>query len=217
MTARAARERGLALLGCAVAAALVLLADGRGWATVVARTSIGGSTFAQHRSSLTGGQLAPVAAALGWVGLAAVVAVPAARGRLRSLLGALLAMAGVAIAVASLSATGHAAVLRAARSQAGTAVTGAESTTVSVSAWPVVAAVAGILLALAGLLVAARGAAWTSMSARYESPAARRDAAEPADPAAAGSAGEGGPPGAAPPAPGVAAWDALDRGEDPTG
>ncbi|MCW2744595.1 MAG: hypothetical protein JWM48_1145, partial [Mycobacterium sp.] len=29
--------------------------------------------------------------------------------------------------------------------------------------------------------------------------------------------GEGGPPGAAPPAPGVAAWDALDRGEDPTG
>lgn len=62
--------------------------------------------------------------------------------------------------------------------------------------WPAAAVAGGVLLAAGGLLVAVRGPRWAALSARYEAPAAQ---AEP------------------PPArPEVAAWDALDRGEDPT-
>jgi len=66
------------------------------------------------------------------------------------------------------------------------------------TAWPGAALLGGALLALGGLVVVARGGRWATLSARYEAPAARAAA-----PAAA-------------PRPEVAAWDALDRGEDPT-
>ena len=61
--------------------------------------------------------------------------------------------------------------------------------------WPYAAVGAGLLLGAGGLLVAARGRRWAAMSARYDAPAARAER---------------------PGRPEVAAWDALDRGEDPT-
>jgi len=64
------------------------------------------------------------------------------------------------------------------------------------SAWSYVALLGGLLLALGGALAAVRGRRWAALSGRYDAPAAReeRPVARPE----------------------VAAWDALDRGEDPT-
>lgn len=58
--------------------------------------------------------------------------------------------------------------------------------------WPYVAMLGGLLILAAGALVVVRGRRWEELSARYDAPA------EP-------------PPGEA------SLWDALDRGEDPTG
>ena len=58
--------------------------------------------------------------------------------------------------------------------------------------WPWAALVGSVLLAAGGLLVALRGRRWAVLSGRYDAPAARRTAPE------------------------VSAWEALDRGEDPT-
>ncbi|MER7443047.1 Trp biosynthesis-associated membrane protein [Micromonospora avicenniae] len=69
--------------------------------------------------------------------------------------------------------------------------------------WPALCLVGGLLAGAGGLLTALRGRAWPAMGARYERPA-RSGAA---------------PSGAAGPVTGrrtTEAWDALDRGEDPT-
>lgn len=68
----------------------------------------------------------------------------------------------------------------------------AEATT-GTTAWPLVASAGAALLAVAGLLTLVRGARWAALSRRYDAPAARR-AVDPSS----------------------AAWDRLDRGEDPT-
>ncbi len=66
------------------------------------------------------------------------------------------------------------------------------------TAWPLAALAGAALLALGGLLVLVRGRRWAALSGRYDAPAARNAAP------------------AAPARPEVEAWDALDRGEDPT-
>jgi uncharacterized membrane protein (TIGR02234 family) len=63
-------------------------------------------------------------------------------------------------------------------------------------AWRVVAAVGSLPVFFAGLAAAARGNRWSVMSARYEAPGAVRERAQDPD---------------------VALWEALDRGDDPTG
>jgi hypothetical protein len=69
--------------------------------------------------------------------------------------------------------------------------------------WPALCLVGGLAVALAGGLTAARGHTWPTMGARYER---SRDA--PSDrPVPAAQNG---------PVASTQAWDALDRGEDPT-
>ncbi|GIJ25267.1 hypothetical protein Vqi01_04290 [Micromonospora qiuiae] len=65
--------------------------------------------------------------------------------------------------------------------------------------WPAICLLGGLLAAAGGLLTALRGHRWPAMGARYERPSNR--------PAAGGPVGGRGT---------VDAWDALDRGEDPT-
>jgi MFS family permease len=62
-------------------------------------------------------------------------------------------------------------------------------------AWRIVTVIAAVPVALAGLAAAARGYRWSVMSARYDAPGARQRVQDPD----------------------VALWDALDRGDDPTG
>ncbi|MFJ6196409.1 Trp biosynthesis-associated membrane protein [Micromonospora sp. NPDC092111] len=67
--------------------------------------------------------------------------------------------------------------------------------------WPACCLIGGVLAAGGGLLTALRGAGWPAMGARYERPS-RADAGTDRQPI-----GERG---------NREAWDALDRGEDPT-
>ena len=61
--------------------------------------------------------------------------------------------------------------------------------------WPVLGAVGAVPILFAGLAAAARGYRWSVMSARYDAPGARQRVQDPD----------------------VELWDALDRGDDPTG
>ena len=66
--------------------------------------------------------------------------------------------------------------------------------------WPVVCVLGGLLIVLGGLWAARSGHRWPAMGARYE----RRPAAQPADADVDQRVDT------------RAAWDALDRGDDPT-
>ncbi|QOC91117.1 Trp biosynthesis-associated membrane protein [Micromonospora craniellae] len=66
--------------------------------------------------------------------------------------------------------------------------------------WPALTLIGGVLAAAGGVLTALRGRGWPAMGARYE----RRS--RPSTPAQSPIRGAGT----------VDAWDALDRGEDPT-
>ncbi|WP_019630684.1 Trp biosynthesis-associated membrane protein [Actinomadura atramentaria] len=193
-----ARERGLTALLCAAGAGLTLLAAGRPWATVHARGTI--TPVTQH---LTGGDLGGAAGALGWAGLAGLAALFAVRGRVRSGVGALLAVFGVAIVYAAVTAAGHGHVIDVAADKSALLRLGGRLQ-VQTTRWWLVSASGGVLMAAAGLVTLVRGARWPGLSARYE-----RTAAAPERPAA-----EDAP--AAAPEDAAALWKSLDRGEDPT-
>jgi hypothetical protein len=124
------------------------------------------------------------------VGHAGTGAVLATRGRIRSLVGALLVLVGLGVAAGG--AYGALAVPRGPVSPVA----------------PVLCLVGGLVAAAGGLLTAVRGQRWPGLGARYESPR-RAGAVAPAD---ARSADPGRVEGRST----TAAWDALDRGEDPT-
>lgn len=186
------RELATAALLCLAGAGLAVFAGGQAWASVHAVDSVVTSR------SVTGTELAGAATALGWAGLAGVAALFAVSGRVRSGLGALLALLGAGLVYLAATATGHEHVLSvaAAKSQS---VLMAGPVSVDTTGWPLVSVAGGVLLVAAGLLTAVRGAGWPGMSSRY-SRSATSEAGKPK--AEAGSA---------------AMWKALDRGEDPTG
>lgn len=178
-------------------AALVLLAAGRPWARASLLRQPPLPTVGVTSS---GRSLAPVAAALGLVGLAAVVAVLATRGAGRLVTGVLLALAGAGVMVASVQVVADLPRVLRPTLERVSGVPGATAEDVRVTAWPGVSAAGGALLCAAGVLIAVRGRRWTVLSARYDAPGADRPDADrpdaPAEPATI--------------------WDALDRGEDPT-
>lgn len=171
-----------ALLLCLIGAGLVLFATSQTWLTVRTPTP---PPLPPRLLQVAGSQLAGGARALGLLGLAGVAALPAARTWGRTLVGALLLVAGLAAAADVIGVLAD----PAGRAQAVGAGT-------DLRAWPYLAILGGLLIALAGLLVVVRGRRWSSLGARYEPPAARVE--EPVRSEAA-------------------VWDALDRGEDPTG
>ncbi|WP_246568215.1 Trp biosynthesis-associated membrane protein [Polymorphospora rubra] len=140
------------------------------------------------RTAATGGDLLPWLTALALVALAGAGAVLATRGVVRRIVGALLALIGLGIAAG-----------------AGYGLFGLTEAEVG-PGWPLLCLVGGLLVTAGGAATAAGGHRWPAMGARYDrsTGAARRTApARGAD----GRVGGGGT---------AAAWDALDRGEDPT-
>lgn len=146
---------------------------------------------------VTGAQAGAPVSGLAIVGLAGAVAVIAARGWLRTVVGVLLLAAGVGVVSSGVLFDPGAALSSASSAPLGRGAS--DPSQVRATGWPLVAAGCGLVLALAGAVVAVRGGGWSTLSQRYESPAARA-------PAAVGGpeAGE------------RALWEALDRGEDPT-
>jgi uncharacterized membrane protein (TIGR02234 family) len=168
---------------------LVLLAAGRAWITN-ARDPGGVAEMV----SPTGADLSPVLTPLALAGLAGVVAVLAAKGVGRRLIGALLALCGLAAALGAWTATGEEGVRTWLREH--NVLAGAASATWdTVVIWPVLAGLGAALMLAGGIAAVAWGGRWAGMSDRYERTPA------PTAPQAADDR---------------ALWDALDRGDDPT-
>lgn len=189
------RSVAAALLLGALGATVVLLASGRVWARGTAAIGGGSLPLSADGRSVTG-----VPAALAIVGLAALVAVFAVRGKGRLLVSALLALSGLGAALAALAYADGREALDAAAART-TADTAAHVAGLSHTAWPYVTAGGAALILVAGVLALWCGQAWPAMGGRYErdgSPRPRKaavlDPDRPED-----------------------LWKALDRGEDPTG
>ncbi|MET9960578.1 TIGR02234 family membrane protein [Streptomyces sp. NPDC006326] len=188
------RSVAVALLLGTLGATVVLLASGRVWARGTAAVGGGALPLTADGRAVTG-----LPAALAIVGLAALVAVFAVRGKGRLLVSGLLALSGLGAALSAvLAADGR----RALDAQAArmTADTAAHVGALTHTAWPYVTAAGAALILLAGLLALRFGRSWPAMGGRYErdgSPRtrtpARVDPDRPED-----------------------LWKALDRGEDPT-
>ena len=186
----------LSLLACLAGAGLAAYAATRTWSLVVtARPGM-----SDLRTVRTGTDVAPWLIGLALVALAGTGALLAPGGRLRRGLGVLLALVGVLLVVA-------AAVARAGLDTGRAGVPG--------TLWPIACALGGAIVAVGGLTAARHGHRWPRMSARYE----RRTvpAAQPRPGGGSRPSPAAGPDArTAAPVDNRAAWDALDRGDDPT-
>ena len=190
------RTLAVMLAATVLGATLLLVAAGQTWQS--------GDVTAQGATrtiSVTGHDVSGVPSALALVGLAAAVGVFAVRGRARTVMGLLVALAGAVSAGVGISvlAGGFGGALdeKAART---IGLAEAAAGHVDGTAWPLVTLLGGLLLLAAGFLTVRQGARWPGMSARYDAPvraAAQGAKAQPADTPAD-------------------LWKALDRGEDPT-
>lgn len=186
------REYIVTLSTIAVAAVVVIGSFAATWAAATVSVFAGEAGAAPTRDiSLTGGQLVPLGAALGWLALAGAAGLLATRTWGRRVIGAVVVLAGGGAGASAMAfgLTGAALIDSALAAQ-----DQAQAISVARSAWWIAAMVGGLLVLIGGALAVMRGPGWPGLSRRYER-AAR--------------------PGAAPVG-GVAAWDALDRGEDPT-
>lgn len=191
---RATREYLLVLAGLVLAAAGCVVLAGTTWATAEATDVLG-----TEQVRIAGTELVPIAGAVGWLGMAAVVGIHAARGIGRTLVGVLLAAAGFAVA-------GWASWRAANMDTAAGAAAMGDTVPTLVSTTPAAAigtATCGAVVAAVGVLTVARGSRWPSMGRKYERPgrpgAKGTNTARDAGRSAARNA-----------------WDALDRGDDPT-
>ncbi len=181
------RELLIAIGLCLAGAALVLLAMSRPWLSFRLGAA---APLPSRQLDLAGARLAPGARVLGLVGLAGVAALPATRAVGRTLVGIVLGLAGVGL-VLDLLRVLHDPLGAVDRSGPLTDVH--LSRGVDLGGWPYVALVGGLLITAAGLLVVVRGRRWAGLSSRYDAPTATAADREPS------------------------LWEALDRGEDPTG
>jgi uncharacterized membrane protein (TIGR02234 family) len=141
---------------------------------------------------VSGHAVEPSLPALGVALLALAAAIIAARGRVRRIIGIVVAVVGAITLAVSIAG----------RSSVSSALTSHEVGGLGVpahgtaNAWWVASACGGLVAILVGVSVAARGGQWAAMGRKYEAPQGATTAAS-AEPA-------------------LNAWDALDRGEDPT-
>ncbi|MBX6372396.1 MAG: Trp biosynthesis-associated membrane protein [Acidothermus sp.] len=183
----------VAVLVCLLLGGMDLFAGGRVWVHFVATTAAG----APLAADATGHQVAAGAYASGFVVLAGVVALPAARGVLRRVIGGLIALAGAGMAFEAVPvARAPAAAVR----QRAIDVSGLRPphlADASPTGWPVLVAVLGGCVVALGMFVILRSAHWPAMGRRYDPVGAgtRRAYRRPETPSP---------------------WDQLDRGQDPT-
>jgi len=136
------RQLAVAVLGCAVGAALALFGATRTWVV---------ETVARHeplpalRTARTGGALLPWLPALAVVGLAGAGALVATRGTGRRAVAVLLMLVGVGLAIGG-------------------------GTGVRLSPWALLCLAGGLAVAAAGLAAWRGGRSWPAMGARYERP-----------------------------------------------
>lgn len=172
---------------------LGLLAVG-GVLGLVARSQTWGSaevasSFNATSITVTGGDLAPLVSGAPLVALAAIVLVPAVRTVGRRIAGCVLAALGAAMMLNVLVVSTDL-TDQVYRWIIRTPEIGEQVGPVTTApSWPVLAVAGALCMVAAGVLVLLHGPRWPSMGRRYERPASNQP---------------------------VQAWDALDRGDDPT-
>jgi uncharacterized membrane protein (TIGR02234 family) len=197
------RELRLAVALCLLGGLCLLVGVSRAWVVV---EQSDGLTIGTVRRTVSGSAVAPGLRALALVALAGVVAVAATRRTGRALVGLLLAVTGIVavwLAAARLddrrlyddaSRSAH---LCAVQTRSCSAPSGARLDRLRTNEAPVwLALLGGVLVTAGGALTAVRGRRWQGLGSSYEVPGATAH-------------GE--------PATDKAVWDALDRGDDPTG
>lgn len=154
-------------------------------------------------TSISGGDLVPLAGALGFVLLAAFGAVIATRGMARRIVGGAIVVASILVLASALRPGGSQAAVQAALSAKGWA---GGSYSAPATLWRLLTGIAALGCTVSGLAVAAVGHRWPTMGARYDGASARASAdaqaAVPADQSAQPTDAE--------------IWREIDRGIDPT-
>ena len=184
------RGFGTALLLVVLAGAALLVSTAGPWVTGV---EVRPAPLPDELVERSGGEVAPAVRALGLVALAGVPALLATRGRGRLAIGAVLVLAGVGAAASAVGPLLD-------PSAAG----GSATAQVVATARPWLALAGALTALVAGALTLTSGRRWPALGRRYEAPGTPA----PARPERHSTA---------PDVDGAGAWDALDRGEDPTG
>lgn len=164
MSGAARREAAVTMVAALGAAVLLFVASGAHWAHGTGRRPAGTSFVTVH-ASVNGHTVAGVVGAVALLALAAVIAVPATRGRGRIVAGLLVLAGGIAGVVGAISSRGQARTHVREMLPAGASVVA--------DPWWAVAAGGGLLLAAVGAVLIVRGPRWSALSSRYEPPAAR--------------------------------------------
>jgi uncharacterized membrane protein (TIGR02234 family) len=179
-----------AIVACAVAAGLALLAVGRGWVSYV----VAAPPLPSLHEVASGHDVAAAVTPLALVVLAGVVAFPATHALGRRFAGSVVALAGIGLLITPLmvlvapdASVKSAAVRVAGRSDV-------RPSGVAPNGWPWLVMVCALLAVFAGTVAVGFSADWPAMGRRYESASGTR----------ASGAGE------------LSMWDRLDRGDDPT-
>jgi uncharacterized membrane protein (TIGR02234 family) len=195
---RGLRYTVVSLAAAALGGGLALLASGRAWVTVhVDRPA----PLPDLSVGLTGRTLQAAVPGLAVVALAGVVALLATRGPARRIVGAVIALAGVALAIAAAGAgsvsPGEARRLVADTRTGSVLEPTAPLRLVSHQVWPALAVIGGLLVVAGGVLAALGWTVGAALGRRYEAPttASGPPASDESD---------------------LALWQRLDRGDDPT-
>lgn len=192
------RLKSTLLLAAVVVDAFVLASWTQTWLTV----GLGAEAGHKGEIVVVGSVAAPALSALALAGLALVAALAIAGPVFRVVLGSLQAVIGACVAYSAFAALVDPGAAAAAAITQATGVAGSSSVDALVehttlTAWPIVTLVLGILLALVGIAIVVTFRAWPGPSKKYQTVQfADADADGEADP--------------------VITWDGLSRGDDPT-
>ena len=191
------RLKLISLVGIALLAGLIFAAWSQIWFTL----TVQGKPFPVS-GQVAGGALSALALA----SLALIAALAIAGRFFRPILGVLLALLGVCVIAVSAFAIGNPVVAATSAITKATGVAGTQSvdrlvTATSLTAWPIVAIVLGVLMTLLGLAIAPTARSWPESGRKYsrsqmvdvDADAQDVDAQDP-----------------------VQEWDALSEGDDPT-
>jgi len=186
------RLKLLSLVAIALLAALIFAAWSQTWFTL----TVEGKAFPVS-GQVAGGALSALALA----SLALIAALAIAGRFFRVVLGILLSLLGVCVVAVSAFAIGNPIVAATSAITKATGVAGTRSvaqlvTATSITAWPFVAIVLGVLLVLLGLAIAPTARSWPESGRKYSRSRLAGADAESQDP--------------------VQEWDALSNGDDPT-
>lgn len=179
-------KRSVLVVG-ALAVILMVAANTRTWVS----GSVTDAVLAQAHTTASGGQAAPALLASALVGAAAVIAT-LTTGRVPRWIAAVITLlAGLVSVVVTIVAVRDPAGALGDVATAMTGHTGDRTVRASLTIWPWVALLGGVLLVLTGLLAIVGARSWSGLSSRYDAPGAA-------------------------PVRSRSDWDMLSDGEDPT-